>query len=37
MNLMRLRQELRKTAPQDIEDLDGLSYDDRFTTKQHRR
>jgi hypothetical protein len=37
MNLVRLRQELRKTAPQDLQDLDELSYDDRFTIKRHRR
>lgn len=36
MNLVRLRRELRKTAIQDIEDLDELSYDDRFTRKQHQ-
>lgn len=36
MNLVRLRRELQKIAIQDIEDLDELSYDDRFTSKQHQ-
>ena len=36
MYLMGLRRELHKTAIQEIEDLDQLSYDDSFNNRRYR-